>query len=86
METWEHLTRDQKQDARQLFGQFRDLPPQRRRALDAAIRSMRGMTPEQRQQFLNSPGSRANFTPDEQQLLNGISRLPLAPGSEAPEE
>jgi hypothetical protein len=49
---------------------------------------MRGMTPEQRQQFLNSPGSRATFTPEEQQLLNGISRLPLAPGGtgEAPEE
>ena len=90
METWEHLTPNQKSEARQLYSQFRNLPPQRRQALDGAIRSMRTMTPEQRQQFLNSGQSKKMFSPQEQDLLGGISRLPLAAGetpqNESPEE
>ena len=31
METWEHLTPEQKQQARQIFGQMRQLPPDRQR-------------------------------------------------------
>jgi hypothetical protein len=86
METWDHLTQGQKAEARQLFSQFRNLPPQRRQALDNAIRDMRGMTPEQRQRFLNSGRSKAMFSPQEQDMLEGITRLPLAPGDAAPEE
>ena len=55
------------------------LPPQRRQALDNAIRNMRTMTPEQRQQFLNSGQSKRMFTPQEQEMLGGITRLPLLP-------
>jgi hypothetical protein len=51
---------------------------------------MRTMTPEQRQEFLNSGQSKRMFSPQEQDLLGGISRLPLAAGetpqNESPEE
>lgn len=86
METWEHLTREQKQDARQLFQQFRELPQERRQAVNHAIRSMRDLTPEQREQLINSN----QFSPQEQDILRGAARLPLAPGdglqAEPPEE
>jgi hypothetical protein len=39
METWEHLTPEQKQQARQIFGQMRQLPPDRQRQVTTATGS-----------------------------------------------
>jgi Protein of unknown function (DUF3106) len=88
METWEHLTQDQKHQARQLFQQFKQLPPDRRQAVNRAIRGMRGLTPEQRDQLIDSDQYKSMFSPQERGLLNGASRLPLAPGDglQAPPE
>ena len=87
METWEHLTPDQKRDARQTFQQFRELPPDRRQAVNRAINSMRNLTPEQREQRINSDAFKSQFSPKERAVLSGTSRLPLAPGEgEPPEE
>lgn len=90
METWEHLTRDQKVQARELFHQIQQLPPQRRRALSGAIRDMRDLTPEQREQLINSDSYKGMFSEHERDLLSGAARLPLAPGdgnqAETPEE
>jgi len=80
METWEHLTNMQKQQARQLFQQFRQLPPDRRLAVNEAIRSMRGLTPAQRDRLINSDQYQRLFSPQERNLLEGASHLPLAPG------
>jgi len=79
METWEHLTPNQKQQAHQIFQQFRQLPPDRRWAVNRAIRGMRGLTPEQRDRLINSEQYRRAFSPPERHLLDGASRLPLAP-------
>jgi len=81
METWEHLTPDQKQEARGLFQQMRGLPPDRRQMVESAIRNLRGMPPAQRQQTLESPDFRSRFSPQEQQMLKDITRLPLAPAA-----
>jgi hypothetical protein len=81
METWEHLTPSQKQEARGLFQQMRSLPPDRRQMMEGAIRNLRGMPPAQRQQVLESPDFKSRFSPQEQEMLNGISRLPLAPAT-----
>jgi hypothetical protein len=80
METWEHLTSDQKMRSRQLYQQFRLLPPDRRRAVDNAIQGMRHLTPEQRDQLINSDRYRRAFSPQERWLLSGAAHLPLAPG------
>jgi hypothetical protein len=78
METWEHLTPQQKQDFRSVDSQFRGLPPDRRQAVRNAIQSLRAMPPEARQRQIE--GGRYNqFSPQERQILNNASRLPLAP-------
>lgn len=80
METWEHLTTIQKQQARQMFQQFKQLPLDRRQAINRAIREMRGLSPGQRDQLINSPQFRYQFTPEERRILEGAAHLPLAPG------
>ncbi len=79
MEVWEHLTPEQKQQARGVFSQMRNLPPQRRQMVQGAIRGLRGMPPDQRQRVIDSARFRGTFTAEERGLLNGASRLPLAP-------
>jgi hypothetical protein len=78
METWEHLTPQQKGEARQLHSQLQQLPPERRQAVQNAIQALRGMPPDARQRAIES-GRFNNFSPQERDLLNGVSQLPLAP-------
>jgi hypothetical protein len=78
METWEHLTPEQKTQARQLYSGIRGLPPERRQAMQNAINALRTMPPAARQRAIDS--SRFNqFSPQEREMLNGASKLPLAP-------
>ncbi len=79
METWEHLTTDQKQEARQLFGQIRQLPPARRQMVNTAVRDLGAMTPDQREQEINSERFKKIFSDQERDIIRGASRLPLAP-------
>ena len=79
MDTWEHLTPPQRQQARGLFQQMQQLPPDRRRMMQTAIRNLRQMPPDQRQQVLDSPRFKSMFSPQEQDMLKGITQLPLAP-------
>jgi hypothetical protein len=80
METWEHLTSDQKNTARQLYQQVRLLPPDRRVAVNRAIQGMRNLPPEQRDRLINSDQYRRAFSPQERWMLSGAAHLPLAPG------
>ena len=82
METWEHLTPQQKQDFLGIRQQFNNLAPERRRAVHNAIDSLRAMPPDARQRELQS-GRFGQFSPEERQILNNATRLPLAP---APQE
>ena len=82
METWEHLTPQQKSEARQVYSQIRQLPPDRRNAMQNAINALRAMPPDARQRALES-GRFSQYSPQERELLNGVTQLPLAP-SEAP--
>jgi hypothetical protein len=85
METWEHLTPQQKQQFRSVESQFRNLPPERQQAVRNAIQSLRTMPPDARQRALQS-GRFNQFSPQEQQILNNTARLPLAPAQQgAPE-
>jgi hypothetical protein len=84
METWEHLTPQQKSEARQVFSGIRSLPPERRQAMQNAVNALRAMPPDARQRAIES-GRFSQFSSQERDLLNGVSKLPLAP-SEAPGE
>jgi hypothetical protein len=79
MEIWEHLTPQQKQQARQLHNQMQQLPPDRRQAIHNAVQSLRAMPPDARQRMINSDAYRSRFSPQELDMLNNASRMPLAP-------
>ena len=85
METWEHLTPQQKGQARQLNSNLQQLPAERRQAVENAIRALRGMPPDARQRAIDS-GRFDQFSEQERGLLNGVSQLPLAPSSGEQEE
>jgi hypothetical protein len=78
METWEHLTPRQKQDFLGMRNQFNSLPTDRRRAVHNAIDTLRAMPPNVRQRELQS-GRFSQFSPQERQILDDATRLPLAP-------
>jgi hypothetical protein len=78
METWEHLTPQQKQGARHVYSEMRQLPPDRRPAVDNAIRALRGMPPDARRRAIES-GRFSQYSPQERDILNDASQLPLAP-------
>ncbi len=79
METWEHLTPEQKQQARQVYGQLRQLPPDRQRQVVTAVRDLRAMPLDQREQVIDSPRFKSNFSDQEREMIRGAARLPLAP-------
>ena len=79
METWEHLTPQQKQEARQIFGQIRQLPPNRQRQVTTAIHDLRAMPPDQRERVINSDRFKSMFSDQERDMMRGATRLPLAP-------
>jgi phage-related protein len=85
METWEHLTPQQKEQFRAADSQFRSLPPDRRQAVRNAIESLRAMPPQARQREIES-GRFNQFSPQERQVLNNASQLPLAPAEPAAQQ
>jgi len=84
MDTWEHLTPEQKQQARQVFGQMRQLPPDRQRMVTTAVRDLRSMPPDQRERVIDSPRFKGMFSDQERGMIRGAARLPLAPGEGEP--
>ena len=85
METWEHLTPQQKQDFRSVDSQYKSLPPDRRQAVRNAIQTLRAMPPQARQHEIQS-GRFSRFSPQERQVLNDASRLPLVPAPQSEPE
>jgi hypothetical protein len=79
METWEHLTPEQKQQARQTFGEMRQLPPDRRSLVHKAIDDLRAMPGDQREQIINSDRFKGMFSDHEREIMRDATRLPLAP-------
>ncbi|HLK34285.1 MAG TPA: DUF3106 domain-containing protein, partial [Terriglobales bacterium] len=79
METWEHLTDAQKRAAKNVFTRIRQLPASRRTLVMGAIRELRRMDPQQREQALESEAYRIRFSNQERDLLKGVLKLPLAP-------
>jgi len=77
-EVWEHLKPEQRQQFRSFAAQYNGLPPERRQAVRNAIQTLRAMPPEARQRELQS-GRFNQFSPQERQMLNDASNLPLAP-------
>jgi hypothetical protein len=78
MEVWEHLTPDQKAESRRVYSGIRALPPERRQAMQNAVNALRTMPPGARERAIQS-GRFSQYSPQEQEMLRGVSKLPLAP-------
>jgi hypothetical protein len=46
--------------------------------MSAAVRNLRQMPPEQRQQVLNSKRFSSMFSPEEREMLTAVTQLPMA--------
>ncbi len=79
MEIFEHLSPQQQQNVRDMSHQFRDLPADRKRALVQGFRDLEGLSPADRQRLLDSDTYRKNFSPQELQLLRGMSEVGITP-------
>jgi Protein of unknown function (DUF3106) len=75
METYEHMTPEQQANARNLFSRYHNLPEDQKSKVSQAYRRLRGMPPSAREELLNSPEFRNNFTDDERDLLKGMADL-----------
>jgi hypothetical protein len=69
-----------------LYGQFRQLPADRQRQVSTAVRDLRAMPPDQREQIIDSPRFKGMFSDQERDMIRGASRLPLAPAEGGPQE
>jgi len=80
METFEHMSPQQQQQARNLFSQYHALPEDQRAKVSQAYRRLRGMPPSARNDLLNSDEFRNNYTPEQRDLLRGMTDLNVTPG------
>jgi len=69
------LPPEKQKEIHEIFSQFRELPSDRKLQLRRTLRQMRSMTPEGREQFLNSPVTASHFTSQEMELLRGLNSL-----------
>ena len=69
------LSPDQRQNARIVFFQYRDLPEGRRQAVTVAFRHLRDLPPDQRRAFLDSQRVREQFSPHEREILEQLNKL-----------
>jgi hypothetical protein len=79
METFEHMTPQQQQAARNLFDRYHNLPDDQKSKVSQAYRRLRGMPPAARNELLNSDEFRNNYTDDERDLLRGMTDLDVSP-------
>jgi hypothetical protein len=80
-EILESLSPAQREQARFIFPQYNRLPPGRKQAVMAAFRRARDLPPAQRERFLSSPQVENRYSPQELEVLRGLTRLlPEQPG------
>ncbi len=79
METFEHMSPQQQQQARNLFNQYRNLPEDQKSKVQQAYRRLRGMPPSARNELLNSDEFKNNYTPEQRDLLRGMTDLNMSP-------
>jgi hypothetical protein len=80
-EAIEHLSGQQRQQVRGAMLQLGSLPEDRRRAVARTIRDLRAMPEGQRQQYMNSPAYRSQFSDQERNTMSNLMSVePYIPG------
>ena len=73
------LPPERQEQLRKRLQHFSTLPPQQQDRILNRMDAWEHLTLEQRQQVLDSPRFKSMFSPQEQDMLKGITQLPLAP-------
>jgi Protein of unknown function (DUF3106) len=94
MNFWASLTREQRQQLRDANQKLQGLPQDRRVAIHKALRHLRQMDPQHRQQVMQSDRFKSSFSDQEQGILkqlasinppeNGPSPQPSSPAAQSP--
>ena len=84
METWEHLTPEQKQWALHIHYQMQQLPPERRHMIRTAVEHLTILSPEHRERIIDSDRYKSVFSPQERDIMREALHLPLAPRENPP--
>jgi hypothetical protein len=79
METFEHMTPAQQNQARNLFQRYHSLPEDQQGKVSQAYRRLRGMPPSARNDYMNSDEFRNSYSPEERDLLKGMTDLNVGP-------
>jgi hypothetical protein len=69
------LPPEKRAEARALFPRYNRLPPGRKQAVTQAFMRLANLPPAQRERFLSSPQLENRFSPEERDLLRGLSGL-----------
>ena len=83
-EVLERMSPPQRQQWRQAVQQLNSLPVPRRRMMARAILDLREMPPEQREQVINSPPFRSQFSDEERSTLSTLLTAEPYPPTPAP--
>ena len=65
MQVLGQMTPQQRQQAHELFQQFRGVPADRRQQMVRTLRQLRSMSPQGRPQALDSPQMRSQYSPSD---------------------
>lgn len=74
-EILESLSPAQRMEARSIFPQYLRLPPERKAAVRQAFLRARDLPAGQREEFLSSPEVTGRFSPEEVDVLRGLTKL-----------
>ena len=79
------LPPDRRDEARRVFGRFRQLPEERQGLIQAEIQHLGKMTPEARQDYVDSQDFREKFSPEERRIIRDLGRA-FAPREETDQQ
>lgn len=79
MEKFETLTPEKRQQLRGIQERMRQLPEDRQQRVRRAFHAIKGMNADQRTSFLGSARFTGQFTPEEQEILRGLTEIEDTP-------
>jgi predicted Fe-S protein YdhL (DUF1289 family) len=77
---WQQLSREDRQKVRnELLPKWQEMTPERRQAVNGKLHTLQGMSAADREKALNDPKFMQGLNPDEQSMVQSLSRLRSSP-------
>lgn len=84
---WQQLTPEQRDHIRtNVLPRWKELPPDRKQAVQRRLRLLQDMPESARNQRLNDPGFMRGLAPEDQSMLRDLSRMRVGGSPEPPPE